>query len=240
MWRRHFIGIFIFLLIVTGWTISYRSNPNSSHKSLAENFRPYHGEFNRLANIADEDSSVKAVKWDEKHGRSINTKDFDYYTHLKPEHREVLQAWLKTKAYLRPAVEEIDNYIFQEQYKSDFEGNLRFLRESIGVNNNQYYSVGDMNRDGKEDFAVLLVDSRKQKVGKDDIDHFALAIFNAPFKKGNVPAYYEDGLLGISNCYVVFDRVSKRHLFLGQLESDALCATYYPKGKTYYFKDCMD
>ncbi len=169
--------------------------------------------------------------------KQASSMDVDYYAHLKPKHREVLREWLKTKTHLRPAVEEIDDNIFQEQHKSDFESNLRFLRDSLGGNNYQYYSVGDMNRDGKEDFAVLLVDGRKQK---DDDAHFALAIFNAPFKKADAPAYYEDGLTGISNCYIVFDRISKNHLFLGMLESDVLCATYYPKGKTYYFKDCME
>lgn len=161
----------------------------------------------------------------------------DYYSHIKPEHREILKAWLRTKEYLRPAVEEIDSRLLQSQNKSDLEANLRFLQDTVGKGGNQYYSVGDMNHDGKEDFAVLLVDTRKQR---DDADQCALVIFNAPFKKGDVPAYYEDGLHSISNCYIVFDRMSEKHLFLGELESDVLCATYYSKGKTYYFKDCLE
>lgn len=161
----------------------------------------------------------------------------DYYAHLKPEHRAVLREWLKGRPHLRPAVEEVDNYIFREQHKANFEGNLKFLRDTLGRGRNQYYSVGDMNRDGKKDFAVLLVDGRK---AGDRVDPFALAIFNAPFRKGKGAAYYEDGLSGISNCYIVFDKVGKGHLFLGMFESDYLCATYYPKGRTYYFKDCLE
>jgi hypothetical protein len=127
---------------------------------------------------------------------TAETKAFDYFAHLKPEYREVLREWLKFKTYLRPAVEEIDNGMFQEKnyrdkenLKKNFEGNMRMLRESVGENGYQYYSVGDMNHDGKVDFAVLLVDSSSKDT--DEFDDFALAIFNAPFKKGQSPAYFE-------------------------------------------------
>ena len=170
----------------------------------------------------------------------------DYFAHIQPKHREILREWLKTKNHLRPGVEEIDNYMFHEEayedkanFRKEFEGNIKFLRETVGEKGYQYYAVGDMNGDGKKDFAVLLVDTRKP--GNDENpDEFALAIFNAPFKKGQRPNYFEDGLYGITNSYIVFDLMTEKHLFLGKLESDALCATYYSKGKTYYFKDCID
>lgn len=162
-------------------------------------------------------------------------KEVDYFAHIKPEHRKVLRDWLKSKPYLRPGIEEIDNSMYEEKYKQNFEGNMRFLRETVGKNGYQYYSVGDMNRDGKKDFAVLLVDSRKDK---DKVERFALGIFNAPFKKGQRPSYFEEGLAYITNSYIVFDLMIKKHLYLGKFESDVYCATYYPKGKTYYFKDC--
>jgi hypothetical protein len=164
-------------------------------------------------------------------------KKADYFAHLKPEHKEILQDWLKTKKFLRPGVEEIDNSIFQEKYKDHFEDNVKFLRDTVGKNGYQYYSKGDFNRDGKEDFAVLLVDSRKHK--ETDADFFTLAIFNGPFRKGQAPNYYEEGLSGITNSYIVFDKVSEKHLFLGKFESDVYCATYFPKGKTYRFEDCI-
>lgn len=173
-----------------------------------------------------------------------NKKDVDYFAHFKPKHREVLREWLKSKTYLRPAVEEIHNGMFQEKnyrdkenYQKNFEGNMKMLREAVGEKGYQYYSVGDMNNDGKEDFAVLLVDARKK--WNDDPDYFALAIFNAPFKKSQRPSYYEEGLHGIGNSYIAFDKIIEKYLFLGKFESDVYCATYYPKGKTYYFKDCM-
>lgn len=167
----------------------------------------------------------------------IPKKVANYFAHLKPEHTEVLQEWLKSKTFLRPAVEEIDNSMFQEKYKDSFEGNMRFLRETVGENGYQYYSKGDFNKDGKEDFAVLLVDNREDK--ETETDKFALAIFNAPFKKGQSPNYFEENLYGITNSYIVYDKIMEKHLYLGKLESDVYCATYYPKGKTYRFEDCQ-
>lgn len=174
-----------------------------------------------------------------------NKKEIDYFAHFQPKHREVLREWLKRKKYLRPAVEEIDDGMFQEEnyqdkqkFRENFEENLKFLRDTVGKNGYQYYAVGDMNRDGKKDFAVLLVDSRPPKADEGTVDRFSLAIFNAPFKKGQSPNYYEEKLHGITNSYIVFDKMIKKHLFLGKFESDVYCATYYSKGKTYYFRDC--
>lgn len=174
---------------------------------------------------------------------SSENKTVDYFAHIKPEHREVLQQWLKSKPFLRPAVEEIDNGMFQEKnytdkenFKKNYEENMKMLRESVGESGYQYYSVGDMNRDGKDDFAVLLVDTSSKDT--DQFPDFALAIFNAPFKKEQSPAYFEQNLNGVTNSYIVCDLMTKKHLFLGKFESDVYCATYYPKGKTYFFKDC--
>jgi hypothetical protein len=177
--------------------------------------------------------------------KTVETKTVDYFAHFKPEHREVLREWLKSKPFLRPAVEVIDNGMFQEKnyrdkenFKKNFEENMKMLRDTVGEKGYQYYSVGDMNRDGKVDFAVLLVDSSSKDT--DEFDDFALAIFNAPFKRGQSPAYFEKNLNGVTNSYIVYNLMTEKHLYLGKFESDVYCATYYPKGKTYYFKDCMD
>lgn len=188
------------------------------------------------SNPANTLSQVNAPSISSNKKESEQNLPVDYYAHIKPEHREILKNWLETKKYLRPAVEEVDNSMFQEKYKDSFEQNMKTLRDSVGQNGYQYYSVGDMNADGKEDFAVLLTNTRNTE---DETNQYALAIFNAPFNK-SVPAYFEDNLQGITNSYINFDRVSKRHLFLGKFESGVYCATYYPKKKTYYFKDCYD
>jgi hypothetical protein len=179
--------------------------------------------------------SLPSAKTEES---KLENKTVDYFAHLNEKHKVILQNWLKIKSYLRPAVQEIDASMFQEQYKEYLDENLKMLKEAVGEKGYQYYSVGDMNQDGKTDFAVLLVDTRQPKDSK--TDHFALAIFNAPFKVNQSPNYLEEGLQGITNSYINFDMISKKHLFLGKFESGVLCATYYKKKKTYYFRDCYD
>ncbi len=183
--------------------------------------------------IANQNANVQ----NSSNANVVENKSVDYFAHFKPEHREVLREWLKSKTNLRPAVEELDNSIFQDKYKPYFEENYRFHRETLGEGNYQYYSVGDMNHDKKVDFAVLLVDTQRQLNGH---HYFVLAIFNAPFKAKQSPAYYEEDLYGITNSYIKFNAFDEPYLFLGKFESGVYCATYYPKGKTYYFKDCMD
>lgn len=168
-------------------------------------------------------------------------KEVDYFAHIKPEHREVLRAWLKTKPQLRPAVEEIDNEMFDEaayedkaKFKENYQANMKFLRETVGEN--QYYEVADFNRDGKKDFAVLLHSSRV----KDEVNYFAIAIFNAPFKTGQRPAHLNENFRGVGNSYIVFDKMIENRLYLGKFESDFYCETFYPKGKTYYSKNCFE
>lgn len=172
-------------------------------------------------------------------GQAAEKEAVDHFAHLRPAHREIVRDWLRSKPSLRPAVEKVDSWVFSEEWKKDFKDNYKFLRETVGKGGYQYYAVGDMNGDKQTDFAVLLADTRKPAT-EHDIDRFALAIFNAPFRKGQQPAYFEEGLAGISNSYISYNQLAKKRLFLGKFESDVYCATYYPKKKTYYFKDCLD
>ncbi|MBC7910967.1 MAG: hypothetical protein H7Y30_10735 [Pyrinomonadaceae bacterium] len=149
----------------------------------------------------------------------------DYYAHLKLEHQVVLKAWLKDKSWLRPAIEQED---------SVFKDDLKLIRQGIGKVVNQYYSVGDFNRDGREDFAVLLADGRYIE------DGFALAVFNGTFKANQSPAYYEEKFDYITNSYLVFNRTVNHHLYLGVFESDWYCMTLIPKGRGYTYRDCFE
>src|SRR5918911_1252125 len=101
-----------------------------------------------------------------------------YYSHLKPEHRTVLNKWLADKKWLRPAIE---SDCTDKEY-------LAIMRREWRKDFNPFYAVGDFNRDGREDFAVLLVDHKdNQNQG------FAIAIFNWPFKRRAAPNYFEKG-----------------------------------------------
>ena len=164
---------FAFLIVLLAFQIACGQKQNISENSNQNNAQ------NKSENVNQANSNSVANNVEEK------KKEVDYFAHLKVEHKEVLQKWLKIKTFLRPAVEEIDNSMFQEKYKEHFEDNMKFLRETVGKDGYQYYSKGDFNKDGKEDFAVLLVDNRKDK--ETNTDKFALAIFNAPFKKARCP-----------------------------------------------------
>jgi hypothetical protein len=144
--------------------------------------------------------------------------------YLQPEHKPVLERWLKEKRNLRLATE----------YDWTDKENLEIWRKDWGKDFNPHYSIGDFNRDGKNDFAVLLVDLKNgEKQG------FAIAIFNAPFGNKKAPNYFEEGYASLGRCYIVYNKMIKRRLFLGVYESDFYCVTFYPKGVRYYFRDCM-
>jgi len=67
MWRKHFIGILLFLLIVAGWITFYLSNLHSPNKLLTTNYQSFRGDLNFTANKADEISSLPIDNEDEKH-----------------------------------------------------------------------------------------------------------------------------------------------------------------------------
>lgn len=96
-------------------------------------------------------------------------------SHLPRRHRESLQAWLARSPAFRLATEA------DCQNK---EG-LKWMREEYGASYRPYYAAGDFNRDGSEDFAVVLVDMRMKK------DGYAAAIFNglASGEAEKSPAY---------------------------------------------------
>ena len=70
----------------------------------------------------------------------------DYFSHLQPQHRDVLKKWLAHRPWLRPATED----------DCEDKGNLALMRRDLGRKVHPYYSVADFNGDGKNDFAVLL------------------------------------------------------------------------------------
>jgi len=190
--------------------------------------------------ISDFNSLCETLKIDEKNSSEAkvklgdilymqNSKGAPYVkinlpAYLRPEHKAVLERWLKEKLHLRLATEA-------DCTDGEY---LDMLRKDWGKDFNPHYSIGDFNRDGKDDFAVLLVDMKKgQEQG------FAIAIFNAPFANKKAPNYFEDGYLDLGRCYIVYNQMAKRRLYLGMFESDFYCVTFYPKGLGYYFRDCL-
>jgi hypothetical protein len=61
---RHFVGIFLFLLIASGWSFFFTARLLAPDSALIENFAKHRGEFERLIKMAEADSAVRAVNKD--------------------------------------------------------------------------------------------------------------------------------------------------------------------------------
>lgn len=61
MWRKHTIGMLLFLLVVAGWASFYSPYPRPSGRTLTEYHRQHRAEFDQLAQMAGEDASVTAL-----------------------------------------------------------------------------------------------------------------------------------------------------------------------------------
>jgi hypothetical protein len=157
----------------------------------------------------------------------VQKKEVDYFAHLKPEHKEVLQEWLKKRPYLRPAIEEIDSTLGKSELE-DVHKNSR----------TQFYTIADINKDGKEDFAVLLIDTERK-------NKFAIAIFNGKFSKGQVPNHFEENLNRISDSHIEYvkekdsDNYFSSNSFLLLSDKERGCAGFVPKNKVYEAVVCI-
>jgi hypothetical protein len=137
------------------------------------------------------------------------------YSHLAPQHRAALKKWLAHHDWMRPAT-SADSF------------NMPTLMRELRISH-QFYATGDFNRDGRQDFAVLLVVKGKQEM--------ALAVFNGPFRHAR-PAYFERHFDRMDTLYISYDRAIKRRLFLGVSESDWYCMILIPRGRGYTYRDC--
>lgn len=138
---------------------------------------------------------------------------------LRSQHREVVERWLAGKPNLRLAT-------LADCLNKD---GLAATREQFGKNHHPYYVVGDFNRDNQEDFAVVLIDKRKTK------DNFAIAIFNGPSNKRNIPAFFEEGW-DLSDGGLI---KGGGGILAGPFESDN-CVILRPRRKGYTVVDCID
>ena len=141
--------------------------------------------------------------------------------YLSAQHRAVVQQWLKTKPTLRLATE--GDCVNTE--------GLVATRQENGRNYQPYYAVGDFNRDGREDFAVALINEGKRS------RRFAIAIFNGPFKTGRptAPNFFTEGADLSDGGLVV---LSGHRLVAGAFQSDD-CVVLRPRGKSYLMKNCL-
>jgi hypothetical protein len=143
---------------------------------------------------------------------------------LRPEHRAIVEQWLKLRPDLRIAT-DADN--------TNKEG-LAATRNERGRNYHPYYAVGDFNGDKKEDFAVALVRKKKSRWP------FVFAIFNGPVAGATKPTFTEDA--DISNGGIFYNPQNPPRGFrlaVGTFQSDD-CVIFSPRGRTYLGRACLE
>lgn len=150
------------------------------------------------------------------HARAARQVELPSY--ILPEHRAVLENWLKERPELRPATEA----------DADTD-ELRMVKDVYtGKPFRAFYAVADFNRDGQNDFAIGLVN--REKTGS-----LILAVFNGPFKKGKAaaaPAYYNDNKFDLGD-FLILVGDNWDELQIGQ-GSDSRTVLLKPKGRGYY------
>ncbi len=106
----------------------------------------------------------------------------DVPSFINPAHRQAVRGLLKSKPHLRVAT-------YADAENKELLGNVS--DGNYGENKSPYYAVGDFNNDGREDFAVAFVNTRRPK-------DFAVAVFNGPFRgrRWVRPAYYNETEFG--------------------------------------------
>ena len=143
---------------------------------------------------------------------------------LRPEHRAIVDKWLKLRSDLRLAT-DADN--------SNRDG-LAATRRDRGRNYQPYYVVGDFNGDTKEDFAVALVRKSKSQWP------FVFAIFNGPTARATKPTFTVDADLSDGGIfYNPQNPPSGFRLAFGTFQTDN-CVIVRPRRQSYVTRPCLD
>lgn len=150
----------------------------------------------------------------------------DVPSFINPEHRQSVRAFLRTKPYLRVAT------------YADAEDKLKIdsLNEGFGEAKSPYYAVGDFNGDGRKDFALAFVNTRRPK-------DFAVAVFNGPFGRGRAarPAYYGEKEFGPDAFLLTYSEDGRRATLQVGIPGGDLTPMIKPRrrGRGYYFTSEM-
>lgn len=146
-------------------------------------------------------------------------------SHLRPQHRDIVEKWLASRQELRLAT-EADCLI---------EDGLKNHRRQEGPNYHPYYAVGYFYDDRYEDFAVALITDRKEKW------KFVIAVFNGPSGNNGSPSFLieEADMSDGGFFYNKATKPGKGLLVFGTFETDN-CVILLPRKKGYVLKHCMD
>lgn len=158
-------------------------------------------------------------------GNGLEIKDADF-AHMQAAHAAVLKRWLCfQKVNMRPAREEQESAESQRYFKRDH------------PTGDPFYAVGDFNKNGAADFAVVL-DFFAPKLSAEKRALKALAIFEmSPPKTGDKPvaAFFTDEVDPLS----IIGTNKEYGLWLGSYPSDD-GVIFIPKGDGYVVKAMME
>ncbi len=143
---------------------------------------------------------------------------------LRLEHRAAVESFLARKRR--------DGVNLRLTGEGDFgrETVSRVRSEPRRLRYNPFYATGDFNRDGQEDFAVLL---RLNNVPQEA--SLAVAVFNGPFRNRSTAreAFYNAGFQADDMLFFI-----RRQLLIGPYQSDN-CFIFRPRRRTYRLTNCL-
>ena len=137
-------------------------------------------------------------------------------SHIDRQFRPVLERWLS--GGWRPATVE-------DALRGQSADTREFLTSEFrSMSNHPFYVARDFNRDGKTDFAVMLIKGNR----------YALAVFNAPFASKPVPAFYSDRIEKGDFIFWFSDEYGRRFVIGPPASDSGFVLT--PRGKRYVVK----
>ena len=145
---------------------------------------------------------------------------------LTPGQEKILSSWLTQHVEYRFATDMDCECLQQIQYERSGSLGTKPIPDY-----HPYTATGDFNGDGREDFAVVLIDRRVQT------DNFTLVVFNGGAAGGLAPAFIKSGLDLQGQGLSYGPPLPKPYrLVLGRFQSDFLVALV-PRGRTYKIEE---